>query len=147
MTPEMIIEYAQKALAALAGLGIIIDLTPGIKFQPVRYLLRKLGSLLNHDIKEQLDTLQSQFTQHQIESWRHEILAFANSCMNHTKHTKEEFDYIIKIHTDYVTYITKHKIQNGQIDIAYKYISDIYIHLMETNGFLSGKAKEDKEED
>lgn len=50
---------------------------------------------MNHDIKEQLNKIEKDLQEHKIESWRAEILDFANSCMNHRRHTKEEFNKMI----------------------------------------------------
>lgn len=44
-------ETIRATLAALAGIGIVIDFAPGIKLEPVRYIIRKLGDLLNEDVK------------------------------------------------------------------------------------------------
>lgn len=55
LNPADVWEVAQKVIVWLAGIGIVIDLTPGIKVQPVRWLIKQLGNLMNHDMKEQLD--------------------------------------------------------------------------------------------
>lgn len=141
-TEEMFIQTIKETIGWLAGLGIIIDLTPGIKLQPVRWLIKQLGNLLNHDIKKQLDTLQDDLTTHKVDSWRHEILTFANSCMNHEKHTKEEFDHVIEIHDDYEAYIKKNNIKNGRVKANYAYIQKIYMRCCENNSFLSVKAED-----
>ena len=94
LNPADVWEVAQKVIVWLAGIGIVIDLTPGIKVQPVRWLIKQLGNLMNHDMKEQLDQLQKDFTDHKVDSWRMEILEFQSSCINHRRHTKEEFDQI-----------------------------------------------------
>lgn len=94
---------------------------------------------MNHDLEEKVDKIQKEFEQHKVESWRYEILDFANSCMNHRKHTKEEFDHIIKVHDEYAAYILEKKLTNGQVTVAYEYIVQIYRHCMEENSFLTGK--------
>lgn len=127
----------------LAAVGIVIDLTPGIKIQPVRYLIRQIGNLMNHDIKGQLDKIEKDLQEHKVESWRREILDFANSCMNHTRHTKEEFDNFFKNHDDYEKYISENKLENGCVNVAFKYVGKIYLHCMETNDFMV--EKDDKE--
>ena len=66
-------ETIRATLAALAGIGIVIDFAPGIKLEPVRYIIRKLGDLLNEDVKKQLDKIEDDFRIHKIESWRYEI--------------------------------------------------------------------------
>ena len=85
LNPADVWEVVQKAIVWLAGIGIVIDLTPGIKVQPVRWLIKQLGNLMNHDMKEQLDQLQKDFTDHKVDSWRMEILEFQSSCINHRR--------------------------------------------------------------
>lgn len=145
MTAEEVVELCRTALAWLAAVGIVVDLTPGIKVQPVRYLIRQIGNLMNHDIKEQLNKIEKDLQEHKVESWRREILDFANSCMNHRRHTKEEFDNFFKNHDDYEKYIHKNKLENGCVEAAFKYVERIYLHCMETNDFMV--EKDDKEDE
>jgi hypothetical protein len=140
ISPANVWEVVQTAIVWLAGIGIVIDLTPGIKIQPVRWLIKQLGNLMNHDLKAQLDQLQKEFTDHKIDSWRMEILEFSNSCINHKRHTKEEFDHIIDVCTKYNEYIKEHKLSNGQVDVAHEYIIEIYKKCMRTNDFALVKA-------
>ena len=95
--PAAVWEAVKTVLSVLAACGIVIDLTPGIKFQPVRWVLKRLGNLINADIKKQLDELQKEVTEFKVDSWRTEILDFSDSCMNHRRHTKEQFDHVIEI--------------------------------------------------
>lgn len=90
LNPADVWDMVQKAIVWLAGIGIVIDLTPGIKIQPVRWLIKQLGNLMNHDLKEQLNQLENDFIEHKVDSWRTEILSFQSSCINHERHTKEE---------------------------------------------------------
>ena len=78
INPADVWEVLQTVIVWLAGIGIVIDLTPGIKIQPVRWLIKQLGNLMNHDLKTQLDQLQKDFTDHKIDSWRMEFLVFAD---------------------------------------------------------------------
>ena len=61
LNPADVWDMVQKAIVWLAGIGIVIDLTPGIKIQPVRWLIKQLGNLMNHDLKEQLNQLENDF--------------------------------------------------------------------------------------
>ena len=119
MSEMELLQTVKEGLAWLAALGIVIDLTPGIKFQPVRYIIKRIGALMNHDIKEQLDKIEKDLQQHKVESWRHEILTFANECMNRRKHTKEEFDNFFETHSDYEEYIKANNLENGRVDMAF----------------------------
>ena len=145
ITPADVWETVQTVIVWLAGIGIVIDLTPGIKIQPVRWLIKQLGNLMNHDIKEQLNKIEKDLQEHKVESWRREILDFANSCMNRRRHTKEEFDNFFKNHDAYGKYIHENNLENGCVDMAFVYVKKIYLHCMETNDFLV--EKDDKEDE
>ena len=99
---------------------------------------------MNHDIKEQLDKIGKDLQQHKVESWRHEILTFANECMNRRKHTKEEFDNFFETHSDYEEYIKANKLENGRVDMAHKYVSNVYMRRCEKNDFLVEREEEDE---
>lgn len=101
---------------------------------------------MNHDIKEQLNKIEKDLQEHKVESWRREILDFANSCMNHRRHTKEEFDNFFKNHDDYEKYIHENNLENGCVEMAFKYVERIYLHCMETNDFMVGKDDKEDEE-
>lgn len=148
LTPETV-EIIRTVVAWLAGIGIVVDLTPGIKLQPVRWILRQLGNLLLSDAKtelkqvnERLDALQKDLEDHKVDSWRCEILDFSNSCINHRRHTKEEFDHIIDTCDRYGKYIDEHNLRNGQIDIAEGYIKEIYEECMKQNDFIAEPVEE-----
>ena len=128
--PAAVWEEIKWILSILAGCGIVIDLTPGVKFQPVRWLLKRLGNLINADIKKQLDEL------------RTEILDFSDSCMNHRRHTKEQFDHVIEILDRYDKYITENKLTNGQVDVAHEYILEIYKQCIRENDFALDEEEE-----
>ena len=136
ISPADVWEAVKSLCMWLTGIGIVVDLTPGIKIQPVRWLIKQLGNLLNHDIKEQLTTLQADFEDHKVDSWRCEILDFANSCMNHRRHTKEEFDHVIDTCDKYKNYIELHKLKNGQVDVAEEYIKELYKQCIRENDFI-----------
>ena len=144
MTAEEIVELCRTGLAWLAAVGIVIDLTPGIKIQPVRYLLKKAGALMNHDVKEQLDKIEKDLQQHKVESWRRDILNFANECINRKRHTKEEFDNFFEVYSSYEGYIKENKLENGKVDAAFAYVQKIYMRRCEKNDFLV--VREDEEQ-
>lgn len=139
--PAAVWEEIKWILSILAGCGIVIDLTPGVKFQPVRWLLKRLGNLINADIKKQLDELQKEVTEFKVDSWRTEILDFSDSCMNHRRHTKEQFDHVIEILDRYDKYITENKLTNGQVDVAHEYILEIYKQCIRENDLHLMKKK------
>ena len=116
-------------LAVLAALGIGIEFTPFIKFNPISWEAMK-------DLRKKMDTLDKAFTQKQIDDLRWNILDFANSCRNHHKHTKEEFNHVLDAHKKYEKILEVHGMQNGQIDEDFKYIQEIYNECMHEDSFL-----------
>lgn len=147
--PAAVWEAVKTVLSVLAACGIVIDLTPGIKFQPVRWVLKRLGNLINARVNEQyekiqkrLDELQMEVTEFKVDSWRTEILDFSDSCMNHRRHTKEQFDHVIDTLNKYEKYITENKLTNGQVDVAHEYILEIYKQCIRENDFALDEEEE-----
>ena len=136
MSEMEILQTIKEGLAWLAAAGIVIDLTPGIKFQPVRYIIKRIGALMNHDIKEQLDKIEKDLQQHKVESWR--------QCSHGRKHTKEEFDNFFETHSDYEEYIKANNLENGRVDMAFKYVSNVYMRRCEKNDFLVEREEEEE---
>ncbi|MDE6907733.1 MAG: hypothetical protein K2P21_06175 [Lachnospiraceae bacterium] len=135
-------EIVKSVLAWLAAGGIVIDLTPGIKFQPVRWLLKRMGNLINADMRKQLEELQKEVTEFKVDSWRTEILDFSDSCMNNRRHTKEQFNHVIEILDRYDRYITENGLTNGQVDVAHEYILEIYKRCIRENDFALDEEEE-----
>ena len=123
-------------------LSACIEISP-IKINPLSSLLKWIGNTINKDMKEQLQEVSTQLTNVsdridniELNNTRSTILDFANSCMNERKHTKEEFDHIIDLHTEYEKTIEAKKLTNGRMDLAFKYISELYLRCQTENSFL-----------
>jgi hypothetical protein len=140
-----LIEYIKYGVWILFGSGFIFEFAP-IKFSPISLMLRWIGRKLNKDVEDKInsiekkvDTVQSDLQNHKVESWRRDILDFANSLMLGKRRTKEDFDNIISLHDKYEKYIEERKIENGQITLAFDYISKKYQECRDSNGFYTGK--------
>lgn len=93
------------------------------------------------DIK--VDSVHNALQQHIAESevknlqdTRRDIQNFSNSCSNHVRHTKEEYDFYIHKCDEYETYIATNNIKNGVIESAIKNIRRMYDQCIAENGFL-----------
>lgn len=64
------------------------------------------------------------------------VLDFANSCMNKRKHTKMEFENIIKENEEYETLCKKYRLKNNVYTEDYAYIMKIYHHCQDEGTFL-----------
>lgn len=137
-------------------LSIFIEITP-VKINPVSTLLKFVGSNINADLKAEISAVKTEIAttkesvqkidnkvdNNEIDRIRWEILDFANSCRNHKKHTKEEFDHIISLNQKYHKILDEREEENGQVDMAFDYIGKLYRKCMETNGFLCANGEDD----
>lgn len=126
----------------IAVFGACVEISP-IKVNPLSSLLKWIGGLINKDIKDQissvssqLDNMQARIDKMEINETRSTILDFANSCMNERRHTKDEFDHIIDLHTEYEKTISEKGMKNGRVDLAFKYISELYLKCQKEDSFL-----------
>jgi hypothetical protein len=140
---EQIFQYVRYALIFIFTSGVVVEITPMIKCNPISAFLNWMGKKLNAEMKQELDKvnnkvdiLQTDLQDHKVESWRRDILDFSSQLMRGEKKTQENFNYIIKIHDKYDKYIEEHSLENGQVDLAYKYISSRYQECLEKNSFL-----------
>lgn len=129
-------------LTIVVFLSIFIEITP-IKINPISSIFKWIGDVTNKDVNEKLNTMSSKLEdvseridKIEINDMRSAILDFANSCMNERKHTKEEFEHIIDLHTQYEETIEKKGLKNGRVDLAFRYISDLYTRCLNENSFL-----------
>lgn len=64
------------------------------------------------------------------------VLDFANSCLNHRKHTKKDFDNIIKENEEYESLCEKHHLKNDVYKEDFAYIMKIYHACQDKDNFL-----------
>ena len=137
-------------------LSIGVEFTP-IKFNPWSAVLGWIGSRLNSrlnakltEIDNKVDKLNNDLDKHIAESFakeirdtRRDILDFCNACMNGRKHTKEQFEFVIKQCDEYEAYIEKNHIRNGVVDAAIQEIRRLNQRCIRENSYL--KEGEDHE--
>ena len=129
-------------VAIIIALGIFVEIVP-VKFNPLSSIVKWIGNCLNSETKEQLssifeklENLSYRIDEIEINDMRSTILDFANSCMNERKHTKEEFEHVIDVHSQYTDIISERGLTNGRVDLAFKYISELYTKCLNENSFL-----------
>lgn len=120
----------------------LIEITP-IKWNPLTSILSWLGTRMNGKLiakvdkqEQKIDALDKKIDMNEIDHIRWEILNFANSCRNHQRHTKDEFEHIINLHEKYTEILAERDMTNGLITIEYEFIEGIYKHCLEKNDFL-----------
>lgn len=119
--------------------GVAVDFTPWIKFNPIRWCLRQLGTLLTGDLSEKIDQLDSEVKrnrhdqdQNRIKDLRLRILDFSNS-LSERERDIEEFEEIFDADDEYLGLLNKYSLKNGRTDRAMQNISNHYEKLMTQN--------------
>lgn len=151
-------------LSSTAFWGIIVFLTsigieviPKCKWNPWTTLIKWIGSRFNTEIDKKMDAVRgeikavekkvdyvqeelskhiSESEQKSLEDTRRDILDFCNACMNNRKHTKEQFDFMIKKCDIYEEHIKKDNAPNGVIEAAIKEIRRLYDKCIQEHSFL-----------
>ena len=131
-------------------LGIVIQITPAIKWNPQTALVKWLGKVIIQPAMDKLKEMQSKIDQIEIEQKllraerkadekdriRYEVLEFANSCRNDRRHTRDEFQHIIDMNDKYEKLLKETNDTNGVFTEEYKYILNLYHKCQAENDFL-----------
>lgn len=132
-------------VTVLGVLGIGIEVVPVIKINPVSWILKRIGNMLNADITKKVDVLQDEFHRHlkerdfdRINDIRKEIVDFSLSCQRDEHHTRDEFERIFSRVDEYHNLLKKYKMENGKINIEVGYIEKVYAMCLEEHRFFEG---------
>lgn len=146
MAPEVekILRWVgENIFAIIAVLAVFIQITP-IKWNPLTSLFNWIGKLITADTKKQLEDMSTQIKQmstdideNEKDRIRWEVLAFANSCRNNVKHSRDEFQHIITLNDKYRELLKKTDDKNGVFTTEYEWIHQIYEERLKKNDFLN----------
>lgn len=96
-------------------------------------------------VKHEVEEIKKSNDMQTIRQIRAHVLDFANSCMNHRKHSKQDFENIIDENTLYETLVKKYRVKNKVYEEDYKFIMKIYHHCQDNNCFLRDPDVEQEE--
>lgn len=115
-------------------------------------LLKKVGEAvaagMNAEINELRKAIEDQgkrIDENEKDRIRYEILDFANSCHNGRNHTRDEFKHIIKLNTKYIELLKRTNDSNGEFEIEYQYINELYKQKEQDHTFLADGLQYDTE--
>ena len=131
-------------------LTCVIQITPAIKWNPLTALGNWLGSVIIKPAMDKLSKMQEKIEKIEAEQKllraerksdekdriRYEVLSFANSCRNGTKHTRDEFQHIIDLNDKYERLLEETNDTNGVFAEEYRYILNLYHKCQIENDFL-----------
>lgn len=131
-------------------ISIFFEITP-IRLNPISSVCTWIRKKFMQDtdnklyaIEQKLDSISNRVDTIEINNIRSEILSFGNSCMNGRRHTREEYDHIIDLHTQYDERIRELGLVNGRMKLVYSYITDRYKDHLMNDDFLDSSVMNKK---
>lgn len=124
----------------IAVVSIFFEIAP-IKLHPISFCLSWLGKKLTGDIRKGIADLREDVDRQRMSDIRSLVLDFSNSCLNGRRHTKEEFDHVIKENANYEALVAKYGISNDVYTEAYGYILRVYRKCLDGHKFLVTPAE------
>lgn len=124
-------------------LGIIIQFTPAIKWNPISAQFSWIGKIIVKPVEDKLDKMSTEMKEikeqqlaDEKDRIRYEVLSFSTSCRNGVRHTRDEFQHIISLNDKYENLLRITGDKNGVFEEEYKYIVDLYHKITVENDFL-----------
>ena len=88
------------------------------------------------EIKSEQRLLRAERKADEKDRIRYEILGFANSLRNNSRHTRDEFQHIIDLNDKYEKLLKETNDTNGVFAEEYKYILEVYHRCQAENDFM-----------
>lgn len=124
-------DYEEKITALRSDLDIFEEKT-NANIEEI-----KTSANLNHEnLQGRLNEMERNNDMQTVRQIKAHVLDFANACLNHRPHTKQDFDSIIKENEEYEELIKKYKLKNNVYDEDYKYILKVYHKCQDEDSFL-----------
>lgn len=98
-------------------------------------------------LKTRLDLMEKSNDMQTVRQIKGHVLDFANSCLNKRKHTKQDFENIIKENEEYETLVAKYGLKNDVYTEDFNYIMDIYHECKKNRSFLMDNGQPYKDEE
>lgn len=97
----------------------------------------KQGNTYNCElVKARMDQMEKSNDMQTVRQIKAHVLDFANSCLNGRKHTKQDFDNLIKENEEYEVLVKKYGLINDVYTEDFHYIMKVYRKCMEERSFL-----------
>lgn len=122
--------------------SLFIQIVP-IKIHPWTALFKWIGTTITNNactkldgVIEKINKIESNVAENEKDRIRWEILDFANSCHGGKKHTRDEFRHIDKLNKKYRKLLEQTNDENGEFEVEYDYIKELYQERIRKNDFL-----------
>lgn len=115
-------------VAVLVLIFSLIEVSP-IKVSPLKWIGNRINSQLETEIKEintKVEKLDTKLNNHMVESYRREILEFADNVMRGKIYTHDKWKQMLKSCASYEYMIETEHLINGDATEAIEYIKEEY---------------------
>ncbi len=127
----------------LVVLSAVIQISP-IKLNPWSWIAKKIGRAINAEVIKKVDGLENDLKdmkdaqdERNARQARTKILEFGDELLHDVKHSKEAFDDILDIITEYEQYCKDHPdFKNKRTERTVAHIEAIYDRCREEHSFL-----------
>ena len=96
-----VIKHFNDLLAIMAMFGIVVEITP-VKINPISYVLKKAGNIINADINAKVDRLENYVTENHKQELRIQISNFASDLRHNEPKSESQFIAIIQLCDEYL---------------------------------------------
>lgn len=125
-----------------------------IEINPLGWVLKTIGNAMTKDVRKDLaelkldtdtklaelrndlDKIEESNDLQTIRQIKTHVLNFANSCLNRTKHTKQDFDNIIRENEEYERLVAKYGLKNDVYAEDFSFIMKVYHKCQDNGSFL-----------
>lgn len=144
-------DFAEMTVTELCGwimggiiaLSAIIQISP-IKLNPWSWIAKKIGRAMNQEVIEKVGRLENDLKsmkdaqeERNAKNARTKILEFGDELYHDIKHSKESFDDILDIITEYEQYCESHpNFKNKRTERTVKHIVSVYDTCRDEHTFL-----------
>ena len=156
MTLNTILEQlnAGSCVAILVVITLLIQISP-LKLDPWTWLGDQLNKNIKHDFDGRIDDVEQQIGEmnlritdlngklnaHMVESYRSEILHYADSVMSGKTYTIDKWRQMLKVCALYEEFIRDNGLINGDATEGIEYIRETYHSLCQTGSFVGFPTK------
>ncbi len=98
---NLFFENSKELAAIITIASVLIEITP-VKFNPISYILKKLGGMMNADLNIRLSKLEEYVTENHKKELRIQISNFASDLRHNVPKSESQFIAIIQLCDEYL---------------------------------------------
>lgn len=122
---NILFKHSKELAAIITIIGVLIEITP-IKINPISYILKKIGNMMNADINHRLNKLEEYVVENHKKELRIQISNFASDLRHNVPKSESQFIAIIQLCDEYL----ENK-WNSKVKLDAEFIKNEYLKIGE----------------